>query len=71
DANDYHMTASPDQTPMIEIGFLDGSEDPEIFVADNPTVGSMFSNDQLTWKLRHIYGGAVLDYRGFAAGIVA
>jgi len=71
DANDYHMTASPDQTPMIEVGFLDGSEDPEIFIADNPTVGSMFSNDQLTWKLRHIYGGAVLDYRGFAAGIVA
>jgi hypothetical protein len=70
DANDYWITASIDQTPMIEVGFLNGREDPELFVQDMPNQGSMFSNDKLTYKIRHIYGGAVLDYRGFAAGIV-
>ena len=28
----------------------------------------MFTNDQLTYKIRHIYGGAVIDYRGFYRG---
>lgn len=71
DTNNYFLTASVDQAPMLEIGFLDGQEQPELFVADSPTVGSMFSNDQLTWKLRHIYGGAVMDFRPFAGAIVA
>lgn len=71
DANNYWLTASKDQLPMIEVGFLDGAQEPEIFVQDTPQVGSMFSNDSLTWKLRHVYGGAVMDYRGFAGGIVA
>jgi hypothetical protein len=35
-----------------------------------PNVGSMFNNDQLTYKIRHIYGGAVLDFRGWFGGIV-
>lgn len=71
DANDYWVTADIGQTPMIEVGFLNGREEPELFVQDLPNVGSMFSNDKLTYKIRHIYGGAVLDYRGFQGGIVA
>ena len=31
----------------------------------------MFSHDKLTWKIRHIYGGNVLDYRGLYGAIVA
>ncbi len=68
DANDWWVTASVDQAPMIELGFLNGREEPELFVQDLPNVGSMFSNDKLTYKIRHIYGGAVLDYRGFFGG---
>jgi hypothetical protein len=71
DANDYWVTADISQTPMIEIGFLNGREEPELFVQDVPNQGSMFSNDKLTYKIRHIYGGAVLDFRGFVGGIVA
>jgi hypothetical protein len=70
DANDFWITASVDQVPMIEIGFLGGREEPEIFVQDMPNVGSMFSNDKITYKIRHIYGGGVLDYRGFVGAIV-
>jgi hypothetical protein len=33
-------------------------------------VGSLFTNDVITWKIRHIYGGGVMDFRMFAGGIV-
>lgn len=64
DTNDWCVSAAPDDCPTIEIGFLNGEEDPELFIQDAPSVGSMFTNEQTTFKLRHIYGGAVIDYRG-------
>ena len=70
DANDWWMAASLDQSDMIEVGFLNGREDPELFVQDQATAGSMFSNDVITYKIRHIYGGAVVDFRPFFGGIV-
>jgi hypothetical protein len=70
DTNNWWLTSSIDQVNLIEAGFLFG-EEPEIFTQDMPNVGSMFSNDQLTYKIRHVYGGAVLDFRGFFGGIVA
>ncbi len=71
DANDWALAADPDDIPGIEVGFLDGNEEPEIFVQDNPTSGSMFSNDSLTWKIRHVYGGVVKDFRAFDKSVVA
>lgn len=71
DANDWALSADPLDIPMVELGFLDGQEEPEIFVQDNPSVGSMFTNDQVTYKIRHIYGAAAVDYRGLYKGVVA
>lgn len=71
DANNWYLCADPADIPTIEIGFLDGREEPELFVQDMPNVGSMFSNDKLTYKIRHIYGGAVQDYRGLYGAVVA
>lgn len=65
DTNDWYLAAALADIPGIEVGFLDGKEEPELFVQDLPNVGSMFSNDKLTYKLRHIYGGSVLDFRAF------
>ncbi len=70
DTNDFWCTADKSQVPLIELGFFGGNEEPEVFIQDNPTQGSLFSNDQLKYKLRHIYGGSVLDYRGFDGNIV-
>ncbi len=64
DTNDWCVVADPAVLPCIEIGFLDGNDEPELFVQDQPSVGSLFANDQITVKIRHIYGGAVIDYRG-------
>ena len=60
DVNDWVTVADPMDLPVLEIGFLDGREEPEVFVQDSPNVGSLFSNDLITYKIRHIYGGAVL-----------
>lgn len=71
DANDWAAMADPLDIPTIEIGFLDGNEEPELFVQDNPSVGSMFTADKMTWKIRHIYGGNVTDHRGAVKSVVA
>lgn len=71
DANDWCAVANPLDCPGIEIGFLDGRQEPEVWVQDQPTVGSMFSNDTMTYKVRHIYGGTVVDFRGLLKSVVA
>ena len=71
DTNDWAISADVMDCPGIEVGFLDGREEPDLFVQDNPSVGSLFTNDKITWKIRHIYGGAVKDYRGWYKAVVA
>lgn len=64
-ADRWVMIADPMDVPTFEIGFFQGREAPELFTQDMETVGSMFTNDTLTYKIRHIYGGTILDHRGF------
>ncbi|MFI5144881.1 MAG: hypothetical protein ACHQJ4_04735, partial [Ignavibacteria bacterium] len=71
DANNWYMVADPYESPTIEIGFLHGMEEPELFVSDLPTQGSYFTNDQIRYKIRHEYDGDVLDHRSFVGAIVA
>jgi len=73
DANDWVTVADPNVLPVLEIGFLRGQEEPELFVQDMPNVGSMFTNDKTTYKIRHIYGGAVLvdGEKGTTKAVVA
>lgn len=72
DTNDWATVSDPLELPVLEIGFLDGREDPDLFVQDMPNVGSMFSNDKLTYKIRHIYGGNVLvdGFKGATKAVV-
>jgi hypothetical protein len=70
DNNNWWVVADPADVPTIEVGFFQGRQEPELFVADNPTVGSMFTNDQILYKIRFIFGVAVLDFRGFYGAIV-
>ena len=64
----YVLIADPQEIPTIEVGFLGGQQEPELFVQDDERVGSRFSADKITYKIRHVYSGAVLDYRGFVQG---
>lgn len=60
DANDWVTLADKNEGPVIELGFLDGQEEPTLLVQDSPTEGTVFTNDMITWKLRHIYGATTL-----------
>jgi peptidoglycan hydrolase-like protein with peptidoglycan-binding domain len=60
--------ADPNMIPTIEMGFYLGRQEPELFTQNDPTVGSVFNADKTTYKVRHAYNGAVLDYRGFCKG---
>jgi peptidoglycan hydrolase-like protein with peptidoglycan-binding domain len=68
DANDWFLVADPNLCPTIEVGFFQGRQEPELFTQSDQTVGSMFNADKLTYKIRHIYSGAVLEYRGMQRG---
>lgn len=71
DASDWVVSADPNDIPTVEVGFLDGEEEPQLCIQDSPSSGSMFTNDTITYKIRHIYGGNVLDYRGMYKAVVA
>ncbi len=73
DGNDWVTLADPLRLPVLEVGFLDGNEEPELFIQDSPTGGSMFANDVLKYKIRHIYGGNILvdGEKGTTKAVVA
>lgn len=64
-ATKWYVVADPSRCPTVEMGFYQGKDIPELFTQADNNVGSMFDNDKITYKIRHIYSGAVLDYRGF------
>jgi hypothetical protein len=63
----YYLVSNVQDAPTMEVGFFRGNEDPEIFVADqeNTSGGSMMESDQITYKIRHIWGVGILDWRSF------
>jgi hypothetical protein len=64
----YFAVANPAEVETIAMGFLNGRREPEIFVQDQPNVGANLTADKQTMKVRHIYGGNVLDHRSFYEG---
>ena len=70
DANNWFLVADPRDAVCIELGFLDGRQEPELIISDEPNSGSLFTNDVITYKIRHIYSSAVMDYRACFGAIV-
>jgi hypothetical protein len=66
----WYAVANPMEVGTIVMGFLNGRQDPELFVQDQPNVGANFTADKTTYKVRHIYGGDVIDHRSFYRGNV-
>lgn len=69
----WYLFANPNEgRGAVEVGFLRGHEDPEIFMkaADAVRVGGTsdafagsFATDDIEYKVRHVIGGTTLDYR--------
>ena len=62
DANDWLAVADPRVWPGIVVGYRFGRV-PEVFVADQENVGSMFTNDEMRIKARFWFACGVADYR--------
>jgi hypothetical protein len=71
DPTDWFAFADPSLTPTLEVGFYQGREEPELFVQDAQNVGSMFTADKVTYKIRHIWYVMIVDYRGTYRMVVA
>ena len=56
--NRRYLFADPNETPTLEVAFLDGASDPYLEVQDG------FDVDGARYKVRLDYGVAAVDYRG-------
>lgn len=70
DTTDWGLILPPDITDIVEMGYLNGREEPELFVADTPNSEQVFVADKIRHKIRHEYAGAVVDFRSGYKGIV-
>ena len=71
DTNNWYLMCDPAQIACIEMGFLFGNEQPELLSQENPSVGMVFTNDVIAYKVRWDFGGDWIDYRGAVGAIVA
>ncbi|MGH2494471.1 MAG: Mu-like prophage major head subunit gpT family protein [Ktedonobacteraceae bacterium] len=65
----WFFAADPKVIDTIEIGFVGGQVNPALFVQDQPLFGLNFTQDVISYKIRHEWGGACLDYRSLYRGI--
>lgn len=71
DANDWMLFGDPNECEILELAFLNGQQEPEMFVADQPSVGQMFVADKMQYKIRHEYEAEIVDYRNAYKAVVA
>jgi hypothetical protein len=65
DPDMWFLVADPKRWQTIEIGFFAGRETPELLTQDQEYVGNVFDADKITYKIRFIFGGAIIDHRPF------
>ncbi|MEA5113026.1 MAG: hypothetical protein VB050_03280 [Geobacteraceae bacterium] len=71
DANDWMMFADPNECEIVELAFLNGQQEPQMLVADNPAVGQMFVGGRLQYRISHDYEAECTDYRGAYKAVVS
>ena len=70
DADEWYLVADPGQYDTIEVGFLNGKKDPDLFVQDG-NLGTAFERDQIRYKVRIVWGKGIMDYRTWYCGKAA
>ena len=71
DDTDWGLLLPPEIVDMVEMGYLNGRQEPEFFLADSPQSEQVFVADKIRYKIRHEYGGAEIDYRSGYKAVVA
>jgi hypothetical protein len=70
DTNDWYYGVDVADVPIFEVGYIDGISTPQIYLADMQTQGTQFTNDQIQYKPKFPFGGAILDFRGAGKSVV-
>jgi len=70
DANDWFLVGNPAQFEGIVAGWLNGQQQPDIRTQQDPTAFAQWNNDVIEYKVRHVWGLTVADYRPFYGAIV-
>ena len=71
DANNWGLLMDPRDREIVEVKFLDGREEPEMWIANTPNVGEMQIRDDIVFKDRFVYGGDLVDFRNAVKAVVA
>lgn len=78
DANDWYVFANPADAASVNVGFLNGKEDPTLMLEQGPQmIGAGAYDpyelmvDKLTWKVRHDWATAAGEWRGAYKAVVA
>ena len=61
----YWLVGDPADCQGLEVGFVNGRDSPELFVADDPRMGTTLTADQITYKVRFEFGAAIVNWRPF------
>ena len=64
-ASKYWLAGDPADCEGLEVGFVNGRDTPELFVQDDPRMGAVFTNDQISYKVRFEFGAGIVNYRPF------
>jgi hypothetical protein len=61
--NDWYLACANTQHPTVEVAFLNGDQQPDLFSQD-ASVMDLHSSDGMQYKIRHDWGAYAADYRG-------
>jgi len=64
-ANFFMLIADPIDIEGLTVGYFNNKREPEILLQDQPTIGNVFTNDQIKYKVKFRYGATITDYRAF------
>lgn len=70
DADDWGIIRNKEDVPIVEMSYLHGHEEPELIVSDGPKAEHVMVADKIGYKIRHEYGGSLVDHRGGYKSIV-
>jgi len=71
EANDWGIIRDVGDVPIVEMSYLNWREEPEFLISSGNLDEMNFHGDDYGYKIRHEYGGALVDYRGGYKAIVA
>lgn len=71
DVNNWCLFDISGKAGILEVGYLQGQQNPQIILANDPAKDGTFSQDRITYRIRHEYEVAVADYRASYKAVVS